>query len=58
MKKAIIIDYNIEVQIKWECPHCHEINTTKYSPSAYSAPAEDPIDEDCPVCHEFVTLQF
>ena len=58
MKKTITISFEINVIIKWKCPHCGAEHETLFSASPYSSIAEDPPDEMCKKCQEFVTLNF
>ena len=56
---ANVIGIFVTVEVKWECPNCHTLNVTKFSPSAYRIPADEvPEDEQCPNCKEFFDIKL
>lgn len=58
IENAEIISFDINVTIKFRCPHCKTEGESIYRSSPYKSESEDPIDEQCKGCKEFLTLQL
>ena len=58
IEKVKLESFKVEVSGSWICPECKTLNVFKYSHGPYTAPADDPHDDQCTGCKEFFSVNY